>query len=162
METTWQKYVLSTMLCLDILTSLAAADAMITNLSLATHPGLNIARHFRMDLPPSQTMAQQSITINLPSTHYYLQFKPTLAAATMERQHKLFVTSGNQRLHAMPTIPGHAVDQRHPLFEVRLMPGVNRIEVELIAALPKGASRLPNGQDVELEKIIVFANLMRA
>lgn len=41
------------------------------------------------------------------------------------------------------------------------MPGVNRIEVELIAALPKGASRLANGQEVELEKIIVFANLMR-
>jgi hypothetical protein len=115
-----------------------------------------------MDLPPSQTMAQQSITINLPSTHYYIQIKPTLAGATMERQHKLFVTSGNQRLHAMPTIPGHSVDPRHPLFEARLLPGVNRIEVELIAALPKGASRLANGQDVELEKIIVFANLMRA
>jgi hypothetical protein len=135
---------------------------MITNLSLATHPGLNISRHFRMDLPPSPTMAQQSITINLPSTHYYLQIKPALSAAIMERQHKLFVTSGNQRLHAMPTIPGHAVDQRHPLFEARLHPGVNRIEIELIAALPRGMTKLANGQDAELEKITVFANLMRS
>lgn len=31
---------------------LDASDAMITNLALATHPGLNISRHFRMDLPP--------------------------------------------------------------------------------------------------------------
>lgn len=62
----------------------------------------------------------------------------------------------------MPNIPGHAVDQRHPLFEARLSPGVNRIEIEIIAALPKGSTRLPNGQDVELEKIVVFANLMRA
>jgi hypothetical protein len=134
---------------------------MITNLSLATHPGLNIARHFRMDLPPSPTMAQQSITINLPSTHYYLQIKPTIAASLHERQYKLFVTSGTQRLLALPTIPGHAVDQRHPLFEARLLPGVNRIEVELIAAIPKGATKPANGHDVELEKITVFANLMR-
>ncbi|PMD38186.1 Bromodomain-containing protein-like protein [Hyaloscypha variabilis F] len=139
-----------------------ASDAMITNLSLATHPGLNISRHFRMDLPPSPTMAQQSITINLPSTHYYLQIKPTIAASLLERQHKLFVTCGNHRLHAMPTIPGHAVDQRHPLFEARLLPGVNRIEVELIATLPKGAAKPVSGQEVELEKITVFANLMRS
>src|ERR1700733_11057542 len=135
---------------------------MITNLSLATHPGLNISRHFRMDLPPSPSKAVQSITINLPSTHYYLQIKPTIAASLLERQYKLFVTSGTQRLHAMTTIPGHSVDPRHPLFEARLLPGVNRIEIELIAALPKGAPRPPNGSDVELEKTTVFANLMRA
>ncbi|KAH7391420.1 Bromodomain-containing protein-like protein [Cadophora sp. MPI-SDFR-AT-0126] len=139
-----------------------ASDAMITNLSLATHPGLNISRHFRMDLPPSATMAQQSITINLPSTHYYLQIKPTIAQSLLDRQHKLFVTSGTQRLHAMPLIPGHPVDHRHPLFEARLLPGVNRIDIELIAALPKGAAKPSSGQEVELEKITVFANLLKA
>lgn len=139
-----------------------ASDAMITNLSLATHPGLNLSKHFRMDLPPSPTMAQQSITINLPSTHYYLQIKPTIAASLLERQYKLFVTSGTQRLHAMPTIPGHSVDPRHPLFEARLLPGVvNRVEIELIAALPKGAAKPANGQEVEVEKITIFANLLR-
>lgn len=144
------------------LTMLDASDAMITNLSLATHPGLNISRHFRMDLPPSATMAQQSITINLPSTHYYLQIKPTIAQSLLDRQHKLFVTSGTQRLHAMPLIPGHPVDHRHPLFEARLLPGVNRIDIELIAALPKGAAKPASGQEIELEKITVFANLLKA
>ncbi|KAL2063501.1 hypothetical protein VTL71DRAFT_5306 [Oculimacula yallundae] len=139
-----------------------ASDAMITNLSLATHPGLNISKHFRMDLPPSATMAQQSITINLPSTHYYLQIKPSIAQSLLDRQHKLFVTSGTQRLHAMPLIPGHPVDHRHPLFEARLLPGVNRIDIELIAALPKGSAKPGSGQDVELEKITVFANLLKA
>lgn len=139
-----------------------ASDAMITNLSLATHPGLNISKHFKMDLPPSPTMTQQSITINLPATHYYLQIKPTISPSLLDRQHKLFVTSGTQRLHAMPTIPGHSVDTTHPLFEARLLPGVNRIEIELIAALPKGAPKPANGQDVELEKITVFANLLKA
>ncbi|TAQ87495.1 hypothetical protein B7494_g4197 [Chlorociboria aeruginascens] len=145
-----------------LLRKLDASDALITNLSLATHPHLNISHHFRMDVPPSATMAQQSITINLPSTHYYLQIKPTIASSLLDRQHKLFVTSGNQRLPALPTIPGHSVDRRHPLFEARLLPGVNRIEIEMIAALPKGAPKAANGQDLELEKITVFANLMKA
>src|SRR5690349_12529304 len=109
---------------------------MITNLSIATHPRLNVSRHFHMDLPPSATLTQQSITINLPSTHYYLQIKPTIAQALLERQYKIFVTSGVTRLHAIPLIPNHGVDPRQPLFEARLLPGVNKIEVELIAALP--------------------------
>ncbi|PQE22754.1 bromodomain containing protein [Rutstroemia sp. NJR-2017a BVV2] len=138
-----------------------ASHAMITNLSLSTHPKLNLAHHFQMDLPPSATMAHQSITINLPSTHYYLLVKPTIAESLLERQYKLFVSAGMTRLHALPVIPGHGVDPRHPLFEARLFPGVNKIEIELIAALPKGVAKLPGGSEVEIEKITVFANLMR-
>ncbi|KAJ8058155.1 hypothetical protein OCU04_013010 [Sclerotinia nivalis] len=138
-----------------------ASHAMITNLSIATHPRLNVSRHFHMDLPPSATLTQQSITINLPSTHYYLQIKPTIAQALLERQYKIFVTSGVTRLHAIPLIPNHGVDPRQPLFEARLLPGVNKIEVELIAALPKGTVKPAGGPDVEIEKITVFANLMR-
>ena len=136
------------------------SDAMITNLSISTHPGLNISKHLRMNLPPSPTKTQQSVTINLPSSHYYLQIKPTIAPSLHERQYKLFVTSGTQRLHAIP-IPGQGLDNLNPLFEARILPGVNRIEVELIAALPKDAPKLANGQEVELEKFTIFANLMK-
>lgn len=139
-----------------------ASDAMITNLSLSTHPGLNIPNHLQMNLPPSDTMTQQSVTINLPSTHYFLQIKPTIALSLLERQHKLFITLNNQRLHAMPLIPGHPLDPRHPLFEGRLLPGVNRLEIELIASLPKGVTKPANGPDTDLEKITVFANLLKA
>jgi len=135
---------------------------MITNLSLSTHPGLNIPHHLQMNLLPSDTMTQQSVTINLPSTHYFLQIKPTIAPNLLERQHKLFITLNNQRLHAMPLIPGHPLDPRHPLFEGRLLPGVNRLEIELIASLPKGVQKPVNGPDTELEKITVFANLLKA
>ncbi|KAB8305050.1 hypothetical protein EYC80_004353 [Monilinia laxa] len=114
-----------------------ASHAMITNLSIATHPRLNVSRHFHMDLPPSATLTQQSITINLPSTHYYLQIKPTIAQSLLE------------------------LDPRQPLFEARLLPGVNKIEVELIAALPKGTAKPAGEPDVEIEKVTVFANLMR-
>ncbi|EPQ62197.1 BgtA-20314 [Blumeria graminis f. sp. tritici] len=136
-----------------------AANAMFTNLSIATHPGLNISRHFHLDLPPSASMSQQSVVINLPTTHYYLQIKPCIAGFMMQRQYKLFVTAGTTRLHAMPTVPGHAVEPRFPLFEARLHPGVNRIEIELVAATPK-CSNGPS--EIDMEKITVFVNLMKA
>lgn len=133
---------------------------MITNLQFSTHPGLNIERHVRLDIQPSDKMSQYSQTFQLPSTHYYLQVKPTIAERLLTRQHKLFVTTNNIRSQARPTIPGQPIDNAHPLFEIRLVPGVNRVEVELIAALPKGEKGV-NGQDAELEKITVFINLQR-
>lgn len=42
------------------------------------------------------------------------------------------------------------------------MPGVNRIEVEMIAGPARGAPKTGPGQDVELEKMTVFVNLLRA
>lgn len=72
----------------------------------------------------------------------------------------MFITCGS-RLTALPLIPGHPIDPRNALYECRLHPGVNRIEIELIAALPKGAKPV-NGLDYELEKITVYANLMKS
>ncbi|TVY19201.1 Chromatin structure-remodeling complex subunit rsc1 [Lachnellula arida] len=140
-----------------------AADAMITNLLISTHPGLNIARHFRMEVTPSDVLAQQSITINLPPTHYYLQIKPTIADFLVQpdRQHRIFVTAGTQRLFALPIIPNHPIDQRHPLFDARLLPGVNRIEIEIIANLPRNSPKPANGMDMVKEKITIFANLLK-
>lgn len=135
--------------------------AMITNLNITTHPGLNISRHFRMDVPPSPTMTHQSVTINLPQTHYYIQIKPALVPSILERQHRMFITCGGTRLTALPLNPGHPIDPLHALYDCRIHPGVNRIEIELIAALPKGAKGV-NGLDYELEKITVYANLMKA
>jgi hypothetical protein len=136
---------------------------MITNLLVSTHPGLNISRHFRMEVPPSPVLAQQSITINLPPTHYYLQIKPTIADFLVQpdRQHRIFVTSGTQRLFALPIIPNHPIDQRHPLFDARLLPGVNRIEIEIVANLPKNSPKPANGPDMVKEKMTIFANLLR-
>lgn len=56
---------------------------------------------------------------------------------------------------------GQPIDTRNSVYDIRLHPGVNRIEVEIIAALSKGAKPI-NGQDYETEKIMVYANLMKA
>lgn len=64
-------------------------------------------------------------------------------------------------MQAMP-VGGQPVDQRYPVFDVRINPGaVNKIDIELIAALPKGNGKNPHGQEVELEKITIYANLLK-
>lgn len=143
------------------LTAADASDALISNLSISTHPGLKIKHHFHLDVPPSPTQSQQSITINLPSTHYYLRIIPTIAHNLSHRQSKLFVTANLQRLNPIPQRPEEA-DSRRPLYETRVSPGVNRIEVEMIAGPARGAPKLGSGQEIELEKITVFANVLRA
>lgn len=143
------------------LTAADASDALISNLSISTHPGLKIKHHFHLDVPPSPTQSQQSITVNLPSTHYYLRIIPTIAHNLSHRQSKLFVTANLQRLNPIPQRPEEA-DSRRPLYETRVSPGVNRIEVEMIAGPARGAPKLGSGQEIELEKITVFANVLRA
>ncbi|KAI9850245.1 MAG: hypothetical protein M1838_005971 [Thelocarpon superellum] len=137
-----------------------ASDALISNLSISTHPGLKIPRAFHLDVPASPTACQQSVTINLPPTHYYLQFVPTIAPAMATRQTRLFFTAGAQRLNPMPQ-PPNQVDLRKPLYELKLMPGVNRIEVEMVAGPVRGTPKVGSGPDVELEKITVFVNLLK-
>lgn len=145
----------------EALIYLDASDALISNLSISTHPGLKIDHHFHLDVPPSPTQSQQSITINLPSTHYYLRIVPTIAHNLSHSQSKLFVTANLQRLNPIPQRP-EETDPRRPLYETRVSPGVNRVEVEMIAGPPRGAPKLGAGQDVELEKITVFANVLKA
>ena len=161
METARKRYALPFCLTRKTLTAVDASDALISNLSISTHPGLKIDYHFHLDVPPSSTLSQQSVTINLPSTHYYLRIVPTIAHNLSHRQSKLFVTANLQRLNPIPQRPDEA-DPRRPLYETKVFTGVNRIEVEMIAGPPRGAPKIGAGQDIELEKITVFANVMRA
>ncbi|KAI9680075.1 MAG: hypothetical protein M1817_005091 [Caeruleum heppii] len=135
-------------------------DALLSNLAVSTHPGLNCVRHFHLNVPPDPAMSQQSITISLSPTHYYLRIVPTIGTATDGRATKLLVTANNIRVNPVP-LPAHMADERRPLYETRLNAGVNRIEVEMVAGPMRGAPKIGHGQDFELEKITIFANLMR-
>ncbi|KAI4090849.1 MAG: hypothetical protein LQ344_004496 [Seirophora lacunosa] len=137
-----------------------APEALIANLSISTHPGLKINQHFHLNIPPSPTTTQQSITITLPSTSYYLQITPTLASAVMHRPYKIFVTVNNSRVVANPQRPEES-DARKSLYEHRVMPGMNRIEVEIVAGTPRGAPKTGSGPELEMEKITIFAHLVK-
>ncbi|KAL9001836.1 MAG: hypothetical protein Q9188_005210 [Gyalolechia gomerana] len=136
-------------------------EALITNLSISTHPGLKIDKHFHLDLPPSPTTTEQSITITLPSSYYYLQLIPTVAPSVMHRPYKIFVTVNGNRIVPTPQRPEES-DARNSLYEHRVVPGMNRIEVEMVAGTPRGAPKIGTGPDLEVEKITIFAHLMRS
>ncbi|MCJ1435886.1 hypothetical protein MMC27_005262 [Xylographa pallens] len=139
-----------------------ASDALISNLTVATHPGLKLDKHFHLDIPPSPILSQQSVTITLPATHYCLHFTPTITPHLAHRQSKIFViVNNNTRLNPTPPSKLADMDPRRPLYDVRVVPGVNRIDVEMIAGPPRGAPKVGMGQEIELEKITVFINLVR-
>lgn len=132
------------------------------NLTIATPPQMNLPKPFKLEIPPSSKFTQQSLTVTLPSTHYYIQITPTVAPHLLSaRQYKLFVTVNGVRLMAsnkpfldsseMNGVSG-GVKQ---VYETSLLHGVNRIEVEIVAATGG------RGGPLEMEKVNVFANLMR-
>lgn len=86
---------------------------------------------------------------------------PTIASSIGHRSSKLFVTSGAQKLTEMPH-RGDESDARRPTYEARLLEGINRIEVEMVAGLPRGAPKVGPGQEIESEKITVFVNIARS
>ncbi|KAI4242310.1 MAG: hypothetical protein LQ352_007260 [Teloschistes flavicans] len=135
-------------------------EALISNLSISTHPGLKIDKHFHLDIPPSASSTQQSINITLPSTHYYLQLIPTLASSVLHRPYRVFVTVNNSRIVANPQPAGES-DPRKPLYEHRVVPGMNRIEVEIVAGVPRGVPKVGVGPELEVEKVTVYAHLVK-
>lgn len=95
----------------------------------------------------------------LPVSHHYLQLTPTVSAQLSSgRQYKLFVTVNGVRLQPSlkPIINGDTslVGGGKPGYDVALQPGVNRIEVEIVAVSGRGGG-------LESEKLSVFAHLMR-
>ncbi|KAI4200055.1 MAG: hypothetical protein LQ350_004194 [Teloschistes chrysophthalmus] len=135
-------------------------EALMSNLSISTHPGLKIDKHFHLDIPPSASSTQQSINITLPSTHYYLQLVPTLASSVLQRPYRVFVTVNNSRIVANPQPAGEA-DARKPLYEHRVVPGMNRIEIEMVAGVPRGVPKVGVGPELEVEKVTVYAHLVK-
>lgn len=142
------------------LTLAGASDALISNLSISTDPGLKLDQHFQLDIAPLSTTTHQSVTITLPKTHHYLRIVPTIASHVMQRPSKIFVSLGLQRLSAIPQ-RADDIDPRRPLYEARVLPGVNRIEVEMVAGLTRSSAKTGPGQEIELEKITVFVNVAR-
>ena len=77
----------------------------------------------------------------------------------MHRPSKTIVSCGNSRLE--PIRQTGEFDPRRPVYETRLVPGVNSLEVEIIAGPPRGAPKVGSGQDIEFEKISVFVHLQK-
>ena len=133
-----------------------ASDAIITNLNISTHPDLrDLPQKFNLNIPASPTQTQQSITISLSRRQWRLLISPTLSSSLLHRPSRTFVTCNNRRVQALAQLE---LDQRRPIYEHKLIPGTNTIEVEVIAGMPRGAPKTGTGQEIEIEKFIVFAH----
>ncbi|GAB7354703.1 hypothetical protein MBLNU459_g5120t1 [Dothideomycetes sp. NU459] len=139
----------------------SVAEALLPNLAITTHPQLSIPKPYRLDIPPSAEFTQQSLTLQLPASHYYIQIIPTVSPQLMSgRQYKLFVTVNGIRLMATnkdvfgANAETNGFVGRKQVYETALGHGVNRIEVEIVAVTGRGGT-------LEVEKLNLFANLLR-
>ena len=128
----------------------------MTNLNISTPPNPSTPRPFNLDVSASETRTQQSVTITLPSRHALLRIQPNLSSSLMQRPSKTLVTCNNRRQQPLAQ---RDLDQIRPIYEHVLSPGVNTIEVEVIAGLPRGAPKTGSGSDIEIEKITIFVHL---
>lgn len=137
-------------------------DALITNLSIRTPLDNGPERRFMFNVPPHPKLLQPSYTIGLGPTQWKLHVVPRMCTTLEEQQraYKLFVMVNGQPLGRGIPNPRDPIQHGELLYDAQLHAGTNTIVVQMIAALPKGQT-LPNGSDAVLEKITIFANVMR-
>jgi len=137
----------------------AASEALLPSILLNTHPLLNLQKPWAYSIPASRDSTQQSLTLTLPSTHHYLQIIPHIPVALTTRLYRLFVTVNNTKMLEVTRQDGQK-EKGRPFYEGKLVQGVNRIEVEVVAEKEKGKKGGDKG-DVEGEKCTIFVHLMR-
>jgi hypothetical protein len=131
------------------------AEALIPTITFATHPHLKLAKPLQLAIPPHPTLAQQSRTLTLPPSHYFLQISPAVSKTlSFGRPYKIFVTVNGIRLTQRETHQDGFL--RTHMYEASLVQGVNRIEVEV------AAQREQSKEGLDVEKCTVFANLQKA
>ncbi|KAJ3576584.1 hypothetical protein NPX13_g3644 [Xylaria arbuscula] len=135
------------------------SEALMPRLVITTHPSAQVENKLVATLLASPTEYQQEVVLNMPVSHFRLQFKPQIAPflEVEQREWKLNVMHDTARL--FPTsVP---FDRRgEPVFDVTLRYGINRLDVTLIAALPR-SEKAPNGLNMEMERFVVHMNLLK-
>lgn len=131
-----------------------ASSALLRNIQIVTHPSLSLEQDLCLDIPPSPTLSQQTITVTLPSAHHMLTVRPTLEAGSNQRQVKLVALMGLQRLHP-------AGDASALAYDIQLHPGTTKVDFEAIAGAPRGLRDGPPGSDIDYERVTIFFNLLR-
>ncbi|KAF2025212.1 Bromodomain-containing protein [Setomelanomma holmii] len=152
-------------------------EALIPKITLNTHPALNLPKPWFVDVFANKQKTEHSATIIVDPTHSYLQIAPKVPIALTNRLYRLFVSvNGNKtfEVNRVPVTagingsspgPGYEGGKKkgEPVFEAKLVGGVNRIEVEIVAEKDrKGAPETSNGKEqIEVEKCTIFLHLVR-
>ncbi|KAL2257528.1 hypothetical protein VTK26DRAFT_9516 [Humicola hyalothermophila] len=139
------------------------SDALMPSVLLRTHPAVATDRRFRLELPAHPTEAQQNLALHVPGSHSRLQLIPRLAPLEQQgRGYRLWVTLNGQTLgRATPLpIPDDPLPVNALVFDLPLQYTTNIIAITIVASLPRG-QKLCNGADVEVERMIINAQLLR-
>lgn len=158
---------------------LGADEALLPKITLNTHPALNLSKPWSISIPANKSKTFHSATIPVPTTHSYLQVTPHIPIAFTDRPYRLFVMINGNKTYEVNRIPVTAgingsspqpgieggKKKGEPVYEAKLMAGVNRIEVEIVAAKERKAGekepRDPKEQ-IETEKCTIFLHLTRS
>ncbi|KAI4617707.1 hypothetical protein J4E83_006039 [Alternaria metachromatica] len=153
-------------------------EALIPKITLNTHPALNPSKPWSTSILANKQKTMYSATMVVAPSNSYIQVVPKVPIALTSRMYRLFVTvNGNKTLEAnrVPvtagingTSPSPSYEggkkKGEPLFEAKLVAGVNRIEVEIVAEKERKVqpeSGTAKKEDVEIEKCTIFLHLPR-
>ncbi|KAF1975257.1 Bromodomain-containing protein [Bimuria novae-zelandiae CBS 107.79] len=154
-------------------------EALIPKIAINTHPALNLPKPWSVLIPANKSKTSHSVTIPVPMTHSYLQITPHVPIALTNRLYRLFVmVNGNKafEVNRVPVTAGingsspqpgieSGKKKGEPVYEAKLMVGVNRVEVEIVAEKERKPgekeSRDPKEQ-IESEKATIFLHLTRS
>ncbi|KAH8725282.1 Bromodomain-containing protein [Phaeosphaeriaceae sp. PMI808] len=153
-------------------------EALIPKVTLNTHPALNLPKPWAVDIFASKQKTEHSATVIVSPLHSYLQITPKVPIALTNRLYRLFVSvNGNKtfEVNRVPVTaginggspgPGYEGGKKkgEPVFEAKLIGGVNRIDVEIVAEKDRKGAPEPttNGKEqIEVEKCTIFLHLTR-
>jgi hypothetical protein len=158
--------------------SIAVDEALIPKITLNTHPALNLPKPWSVDILANKQKTEHSATIIVSPANSYLQITPKVPIALTTRLYRIFVTvNGNKtfEVNRVPVTagingsspgPGYEGGKKkgEPVFEAKLVAGVNRIEVEVVAEKERndGVNDASSGKEhIEVEKCIIFLHSQR-
>ncbi|KAK7985024.1 hypothetical protein PG988_002646 [Apiospora saccharicola] len=132
-------------------------EALMPRLIITSHPQLQLENRLGMTIPASPGETQQEFVFNAPASYYRLQLRPLVAPflEAQQREWKLNV------MHDFTRVYPSSVERRNePVFDVNLRYGSNRLEVNVVAASPKG-EKGPHGVGMEMERLVIHFNLLK-
>lgn len=132
-------------------------DALISNVTVITHPNLNIAPPIEYVFPADARKSFQNHVVFFDAQHNILLVSLSLDSTVQGRSYTASITVNGLRQY-LNTLPNRKTDDHMTMAcDVRLIPGrVTHIEV-LLTAGPKGAK--PGIGEQEQEKFIIDAFL---
>lgn len=154
-------------------------EALIPKITLTTHPALNLPKPWSITVSANKSKSAHSVTVPVPATYSYLQITPHVPIALTNRLYRIFVMVNNNKTFEVNRIPVTAgingsspqpgieggKKKGEPVYEAKLMAGVNRVEVEIVAEKERKTgekeSRDPKEQ-IESEKCTIFLHLTRS